>query len=465
MATSRSVDYVVPDLMSKAPIPGARRVRRSPAAAFGPVATALGALALLLAAGCRGPTWAAGADLIVPPRRVAKALGDPVVPPLDTFDPSSVPDMDPPTHTRPCCSFGMDLRVQYEGVLVPGYVKANLVSATQLGRHEYDHGMVSMRPDGNLSDVEQNGLLYTCRAGFVDIAHIRDYADLTFYIALRIARALPQGATLELAGDGALRRVTIAPISEQVVAEHGRFVVAAALAEQAAYQLSLWHEIGSFYGVEAVPGFSERVSAFSPEDLYSNVLGIKIGAALVDGQIPPSRDAYNSMVDSWIQAVLEHLVATPLGFSRDVMRSLDGVWWDSKKILPDTLLVTRRYMDIVPPIEPWRIEDVFPPDGRPAALGVICGETSRPLPLPVSDALGSLRMADVLSIEIHPGPWALSAGTTPESPFPFPFPDPTRKSFSSRDFPAILKDVHARMEAQLGPGVDRPAATKRAVAP
>jgi Protein of unknown function (DUF4056) len=37
-----------------------------------------------------------------------------------------------------------------------------------------------------------------------------------------------------------------------------------------------WHEIAIWYGWANVPMFSERPSAFSPEDMYSNLLGIRI---------------------------------------------------------------------------------------------------------------------------------------------------------------------------------------------
>jgi hypothetical protein len=30
---------------------------------------------------------------------------------------------------------------------------------------------------------------------------------------------------------------------------------------------SQWHEIAQWYGFQSVPGFSEEISAFSPEDL------------------------------------------------------------------------------------------------------------------------------------------------------------------------------------------------------
>ncbi|OWA85706.1 hypothetical protein BV377_29140, partial [Klebsiella pneumoniae] len=43
------------------------------------------------------------------------------------------------------------------------------------------------------------------------------------------------------------------------------------LAGHLAFEIALWHEIAQWYGFQSVPGFSEEISAFSPEDLYSNL--------------------------------------------------------------------------------------------------------------------------------------------------------------------------------------------------
>src|SRR3546814_19176852 len=56
-----------------------------------------------------------------------------------------------------------------------------------------------------------------------------------------------------------------------------RYTLAAFLAAHLSFQLAAWHEIAQWYGYHTVPGFPERLSAFSPEDLYSNVLGARLG--------------------------------------------------------------------------------------------------------------------------------------------------------------------------------------------
>jgi len=56
--------------------------------------------------------------------------------------------------------------------------------------------------------------------------------------------------------------------------------VTTSLAEWLSVQASIWHEITTWYGWSSTR-FSKRPSGFSPEDLYSNLVGVKITGAIV----------------------------------------------------------------------------------------------------------------------------------------------------------------------------------------
>ena len=73
--------------------------------------------------------------------------------------------------------------------------------------------------------------------------------------------------------------MVIKPVDPEIVAAHGRRAVAVPLAQWIAFQLSTWHEIATWFGWSALSIFPEEASAFSPEDLYSNLLGIRIAGA------------------------------------------------------------------------------------------------------------------------------------------------------------------------------------------
>ncbi len=210
---------------------------------------------------------------------MAAALGDTT--PAEDFDPVALAVPTAPHHTRPCCAFGMDLGVDVAGVALPVYRVGNLLSPTAIGRHEYDNGMVTFSAGPRPVATESNGLVYTCRGGWVDTAHVRDNADLTLFLTLHFARHLVTGGQFDIPGDGAQRRIFVAPIRGEVIARHGTLAIAIALAEWTASQLSTRHELATWWGWESTPGFSERLSAFSLEDLYSNALGIRVGAGVV----------------------------------------------------------------------------------------------------------------------------------------------------------------------------------------
>jgi hypothetical protein len=82
---------------------------------------------------------------------------------------------------------------------------------------------------------------------------------------------------------------------------------------------------------------------FSPEDLYSNLLGIKIAGGLLMNQGEAETDVlYDRHMDEWLRATLAYLQPVSAGAGAEAMRLVDGVWWDSRARLPDPRLVLRR---------------------------------------------------------------------------------------------------------------------------
>ncbi|MBK8256819.1 MAG: DUF4056 domain-containing protein [Polyangiaceae bacterium] len=414
---------------------------------FSRAAKALGLVTALVTTGCRGAGWNVAPEFIAPPHRVALALGDSSTD-AGAFDSTKLPAFDPPTHVRPCCAFGMDLETTFQGAKVPGYRMENVTSLDSLGHHEYDNGAIALRPNERMVDLEKNGILYTCRGGFVDTAHVRDNSDMMLYVGYKIAALLPSGGAIEIPGDGAMRRIVVKAISSEEMAERGRFATAAVLAQWAVYQISIWHEMATWYGYESVPGFSEKVSTFSVEDLYSNTLGIKVGAALVEGSTLRSRDEYNHTVDAWITGVLQHLNVVPKEGARLAMRTVEGRWWDSTKILPDSKVVKRRNTAITPPLLGWRVEDAVGASGVPSELAAMCQKAGPPLALTIPDKLGALSIADLVRVEIQPEKWAVEAK--------FPFPKAPYPTFTSADYPSIVEAIRADLLKELGEGFDRP---------
>jgi len=135
--------------------------------------------------------------------------------------------------------------------------------------------------------------------------------------------------------------------------------VTTSLAEWLSVQASIWHEITTWYGWSSTR-FSKRPSGFSPEDLYSNLVGVKITGAIVRRHAAPSELAYNRAVPAVLKDALGKLGALPQDATRRAFEYVDGIWWDSTKRIPDNQLVRRRYFNIGPTLYPWTLSDAQP---------------------------------------------------------------------------------------------------------
>ena len=227
---------------------------------------------------------------------------------------------------RPCCAFGHSMRTSVGNSPVLVRIN-NVLQPDYLGQHSYYEQDLT---------PELNGLIYTCRGGFMDVAHIRDNADRTAYIYVRIRQVLGSGAVINLSPEGAQRQIWLRPF-EAELDETQRDELALLLSQRIAFDLSIWHEISTWYGYESVPGFSERLSGFSPEDLYSNIVGSYVGAEAIRSGID-----YNAAVTSELDKALRELIPLPPGQTKRTLDMVDGIWWDSRKLLPDNRMVTRR---------------------------------------------------------------------------------------------------------------------------
>src|SRR5215831_6786687 len=221
---------------------------------------------------------------------------------LDSKDIADVPE---PRKLRPCCIFGNDVGAEVGSVPVPGYEIRYTLDLGHLGTHQFNKGTVAFEPRGGkriLSD-EVSGILYTCRGGFIDIAHVRDNADRTLFLAAQVGRLATTGGTINVTGDGAKHRIILKPLDPQLARKFGLREVVVSLAEWLNIQAGIWHEIATWYGWASTP-FSERPSAFSPEDLYSNLVGMKITGTILRRHAAGDELEYNRAVTAALMDTL-----------------------------------------------------------------------------------------------------------------------------------------------------------------
>lgn len=250
-----------------------------------------------------------------------------------------------PQGLRPCCAFGYDLHAQVLHMPVPFYELDNVVTIDSIGEHRYNDSLLLGL--ANLAGIghETNGIVYTARGGFIDTAHVRDTADMTAWLFSHLLPRLGQSFTLRLDDELAQRHVVFNAFTPPAEPAE-RYALAAWMAAHLAFQLAAWHEIAQWYGFESVPGFSEEVSAFSPEDLYSNLLGARIAVSLIlNGQLATT-EMYDAAMNNALRQALMQLGAKPEKITRFQFDMLDGKWWNSQRRVPEKYLVLHRNYDV-----------------------------------------------------------------------------------------------------------------------
>ena len=401
----------------------------------------LSLLALHLA-GCASDAWQ-GVVSPVHPSTMRRELG--LHPPREA--PGVVPRLPEPEHLRPCCAFGSELGVSVARVEVFGYRMLNTLGPDDLGRHEYDGGLpLTGRFDLDaLKTSEKNGLVYTCRAGFIDTAHVRYWADYTLYIGTWIGANLERGGTLRLRDEGGQRELVLRPIDPALLRQYSRRELTIPLAQLVAWHLSIWHEVATWYGWSHLKMFPELASAFSPEDFYSNMLGIKLVGALAYDRGAGSEEGYNDGMTALLTHTLQLLGIQSSDLAREASRHTDQVWWDSNAKLPAKNLILRRFFDVNDlRVSPWRVQDV---DGRiPESLEEPCGGV--PVhELWVEESFAGLNLEDWVDLRITVSPELLADG------FRLPRGE---QPVVLRDFPAMVERVRLENLEEFGPDADQP---------
>ncbi|CDG20166.1 conserved protein of unknown function [Xenorhabdus poinarii G6] len=253
----------------------------------------------------------------------------------------ALPPIDPPEGLRACCAFGYNLKAQLGHIPIPFYTIDNIVEAETLGEHHYNDSVIAASTALLGISNEKVGLLYTRKGGFIDISHVRDTSDYTLYLFSHIHAQLGQAWTLTLNNELAARKIhffAFTPPEDPIE----RYTLSAYLAAKLAFQLAAWHEIAQWYGYQSVPGFSESISAFSPEDLYSNLLGARLALTLILEGHASSVAQFSASMARILPMALHELGDFPKSATKAMFDRLDGLWWNSYQRIPEKFLVLRR---------------------------------------------------------------------------------------------------------------------------
>lgn len=236
----------------------------------------------------------------------------------------------PPRIIRTCCSFGVKVSLFRLPIKI-----TEITSIEKIGTHEYMG-----------STKEKNGIIYTQKGGFIDLGHVRDQADWTAYLYTQILQHQSKGEFVQKIGyEGGVKELKV-QISKDLSQED-----IVKLAGKIAYDLSVWHEISTWFGASTIPLVPERYSSFSVEDAYSNLLGATLGMKALQSNLP-----YETAMTQLIEDTLEDLEAVKTEEeTQAAMEEVREIWWSGKKTLPSRNVLIARELNVYPTVYPWLI--------------------------------------------------------------------------------------------------------------
>ncbi len=248
-----------------------------------------------------------------------------------------------------------------------------------LGKHSYGNSL-----------SEKSGIVYTCRGGHIDITHVRISADYVRYLNNKIRRCLmnndseftfkfniePSVYYVKLQYPPAWK--TLSHKDKKQIADD----VALELSQYCAYTMTTWHEVLTWFGYRTVPFWSEEPSAFSWEDIYSNLVGVRLGGQALQDEKHNFDDAMTIL----LKQELENLGIQSLDTARRAAEKMKGEWFTGFVMVD----MKERNMDI-------GLDDGFV---TPTLVPGICdGAQPQSYPVPTLDKFNEYEFAMDLAVE------------------------------------------------------------------
>ncbi len=253
------------------------------------------------------------------------------------------------------------------------------IDINSLGRHSYYNFL-----------FENNGIVYTCRGGHIDIAHVRIGADNVRYLYYKtrrnFIRTRPEFTfKLNVEPSTYFVKLEYPPGWEDLTRKERRQIadeLALELSQYFTFTMTTWHEVLTWFGYKCMGFLPEQPSAFSWEDIYSNLIGIRIGAQAIRDE----EHSYNEAVTVAIKRELEDLQAQPRHTAWRAAEKMRGKWFDGLLLID----MRERNFDI-------GLDDGFV---TPTLVPGVCeGAEPQSYPVPTLDKFHEYGFTMVLEVE------------------------------------------------------------------
>lgn len=324
----------------------------------------------------------------------------------------------------------------------PGVFTLYTSAGEDLGSHSYSTW-------GSGGEVHR-GIVYTCDAGFLDISHIRNAADMTAYLHARTHRALLSGWTcFRFRGKEPSHYEVQLTYPEgwdaMDPAERADVIDEAAVrvAQRLALTVMTWHELLTWYGYKSAVVVSEKPSAFTYDDGPSHALGV-----LLAGDVLRAGHDFDTGVTDYLHASMSELGMVEQSRLHEAAMAVKGDWWSYgspiRRHLETGLESGTDDTDAYGVVTPWLVPGIdFCADSAPTVFEI-----------PTLADVGGHDLSRLVRVEIDPRVF--------ESGRIFArLPDATRRVDPDRDFPLLIADIRNEIGEEFT-RVEQPTATETA---
>ncbi|MEN6385094.1 MAG: DUF4056 domain-containing protein [Phycisphaerales bacterium] len=177
---------------------------------------------------------------------------------------------------------------------------------------------------------EVNGMLYTCKGGFIDVGHVREAADRTAFIKEVVFKNLMEKNTnfsFHVIEPSRYMLTITYPQNwdfySQAEQENIANEISIDIGQYLGHTSLIWHEIITWYGFATVAPFPDKISAFSWEDPYSDVMGTYLGAAALRDM----GQKYDNAMTKLLYEELKELDVQPPDVARKAAHEINGQWY------------------------------------------------------------------------------------------------------------------------------------------
>jgi hypothetical protein len=200
----------------------------------------------------------------------------------------------------------------------------------RLGTHRYS-GVPRLFAAGEAS----RGIVYTARAGFLDVAHLRITIDQVRYCTRGLRRSIAErkgGVRLSGPNHSVFHVSLQYPDDWATLPSAERDALTAEWSlragQRVAYLMVTWHELITWFGYRNVFLVDERRSSFLHDDVMSHVIGLRVAERAIRAA-GPSADGFadDDAVTAALKAELSELGAAPPACTDEAARRVENVWW------------------------------------------------------------------------------------------------------------------------------------------